>query len=733
MRVELDRRTFLRLTATAGAAAVMLGFSHAIDASEQAVAGKLAPDAMLEIGSDDSITIWIPRQEMGQGVRTSLAMIVAEELDADWSRVRVIQAPFDAKYGAQRTGGSLSVRELWDPLRKTGATARWMLIQAAATAWSVPIEQIATAPSLVRHPLTARSASYGSLVVRASTLPVPGDVTLESRTSWRIIGRKIPRVDGPDIVTGRATYGCDVKPDGMLFATFVRCPVIGGKVRSFDAERARQIAGVHSVVAIDGTSHGPMMQWANGVAIVADSTWAALRGREALAIEWVEGANARWTQSEIVAAISKLGERQGTPGRTSGDVDAALSAGRRRSITSDYIAPYLSHSPLETMNCLAEVTDDRCSVRAPVQFPNLAHAIAQRITGLPADRVTVEISLLGGGFGRRIYADYVGEAVLIAKAVSRPVQLLWTREDDTQHGFYRPLSHHRMSAAIDEENGDVVAWRHRISGPSRDAVRGPEVETPERSEIYGANQLAYAIPNVRVEFNHYYVPIPCGPWRSVAYSQSGFVIECFVDELAHLAATDPVEFRLRLLADAKPFTDGDTLVEPARMRRVLQFTAAKAAWGKRQSRKGSGRGVAVTIDHGSSVAHVADVTVDREGEVRVERIVSGIDCGLAVNPDAIMAQVEGSIAMALSTLKSEITIDRGRIAQSSYADYDVIRMSEMPRVDVHILPSSDPPGGVGEPPLPGVAPAVLNAVFAATGRRVRRLPIGNALEGWSRA
>jgi isoquinoline 1-oxidoreductase beta subunit len=691
----LTRRSFLITSAGAGAA-LLLRLETRADGS-----ASFAPNAFLSIAADGTVTIWVTRSEMGQGVRTSLPMLVAEELDAEWSKVNVRQAEFDAKFGQQRTGGSLSIRELWEPLRRAGATARVMLVDAAAREWNVPVSSLSTENGRVIESRTGRSVSYGRLVAAASALPVPADVTLKSAPSFRIIGTSKRRIDGEDIVTGRARFGLDVRIPGMLFATFARSPVLGGKVRFLRSDAARKVPGVRHILPIDGTAVSWLLQWSSGIAVVADSTGAALRARELLEIEWDEGANASMDQSEIESAVR-----------------ARFLEPDPEAVTADYFVPYLAHAPLEPMNCVVSVEKDRCRVWSPTQLPQGSQVIAARALGIDPSHVQVEITLMGGGFGRRLYSDYVGEAALISRAAAAPIQLLWTREDDMRHGFFRPLSGHRMSARLDE--GRVAAWTHNIAGPSRDAVSGPNVSEPERSEIYAAREMAYDIPAVQTSFDHVYVPIPCGPWRSVAYSQTCFVVESFIDELAHAAGADPVEFRLAHLT-RKPFRNhNDEIISPERMQRVLRLAVEKAG---PPPRKPAGRGVAVTFDHGSAVAHVADVAIIG-GEVRVLRFVTAIDCGSVVNPDHVRAQVEGGIVFGLSAaLKGEITIRRGHVEQTSFADCEVLRMREMPRVEVHIVPSGEAPGGVGEPPVPGVAPAVANALFAATGKRLRRLPL----------
>jgi isoquinoline 1-oxidoreductase subunit beta len=705
-----SRRTFLITTAGAGAGLV-LGV-----ASPASPASRFAPNVFIEVTPNGEVIIQVTRSEMGQGVRTSLPMLVAEEMDVDWSSVTVRQAKLDPVYGEQRTGGSLSIRELWMPLREAGGTARSMLVSAAATLWNASEQNLRTENGFVVDSPSGRRVSYGKLAPLAATLPVPRTVKLKALDEFRVIGQSKRRLDGLDIVTGKAQYGIDVRVPGMLFATFLRCPVIGGRLARLNADAAKKVAGLRAIIPIDGTSISWLLQWSAGVAVVADSTASALRARDLLEVEWNEGANASLDQQAIEKELLRLADREGIVVREDGDRAGVL---KEPTVQADYTVPFLAHAPLEPMNCVVEVSGERCQVWAPVQLPHGARAIAAKAAGIDPANVDVEITLLGGGFGRRLYADYVGEATLISKVVGAPVQLLWTRADDMRHGFYRPISHHRMSARL--ENGRVRGWHHRISGPSRRTVTGPTATNPEESETYAAAEMPYEVSNAGVEFNHHYVPIPCGPWRSVAYSQTGFIIESFIDELAHAAGTDPVEFRLAHLR-REPFLDHDreNEIDPGRMRRVLIMARDRAG---RMPGQGTGRGFAVTFDHGSAVAHVADVSVSA-GKIRVLRFVTAIDCGIVVNPDHVRAQVEGGIVFGLSAaLKGEITIRKGRVEQSSYADYDVLRIDEMPKVDVHIVPGTGDPGGVGEPPVPGVAPAVANAVFAATGKRLRRLPL----------
>lgn len=716
--IKLHRRDFLRLGLTVGTGLYLgAGIPRSLAGEAR---GPLQPSVFLALDTEGQLTVWVTRQEMGQGARTVIPMMIAEELDADWSRVKIVQAPMDERYGSQNTGGSLTVRQLWMPLRRAGATARQMLLHVASARTGTPLERLRTENGFVIDRGTGARLPYGQLVAEASraTVPPESQLRLKEPSEFRIIGRTMPRVDGRALVTGKAVFGADVVVPDMLYASFERSPVIGGRVKSVDDKSARKVAGVRQVVPVEG-SVSWMTQWANGVAVVAESTWAAMEGRRRLKIEWDLGKWATLDSDEVRKVLQESVGSPGTVTRNDGSFDEVPAGPNVRRVEAEYEAPYLSHSPLEPMNATVSVTKERCDIWAPVQFPAFARAIAAKITGLPPEQVHVQPTLIGGGFGRRIYADYVGEAVMIAKAAGRPVQLLWTRADDTKHGFYRPLSYHRLTGLVSAE-GRLLGWRHRIAGPSRDATSDPNTKTPERSEVYTAVEMPYAAANVRVEFHHHYLPLPAGPWRAVSYSQGGYVIESFIDELARAAGADPVAFRLAHL-DGEPFSNRETAVEPKRMRRVLEIAAERAGWGKKGEDRG--QGVAVTTDHGSVVAHVAEVRCDG-ADVTVEKFTTVIDCGIAVHPDMVRAQVEGAIAFALSaTMWGEITVKEGRVQQSSYADYPVARMRHMPKVDVFIVPSADAPGGVGEPPLPGVAPAIANAIHACTGRRIRALPV----------
>ncbi|PYP71286.1 MAG: xanthine dehydrogenase family protein molybdopterin-binding subunit [Gemmatimonadetes bacterium] len=693
--VNVSRREFLKTGATAGAS-LMIGFhflalttSHRLSPSTAVV---FKPNAWLEISPDGSVTIWTGRSEMGQGVRTAMPMIVAEELEADWRRVRVMQGDADPAYGDQVTVGSRSTRSGWEPLRKAGAAGREMLISAAALIWSVPREQCRARSGAVEHPASGRTLGYGALVARAATLPVPENPPLKSPADFRILGTRVPRVDTPDKVTGRAGYGLDVRVPGMMHAAVARCPVFGGKVKSFDPAPALAVPGVKQVVQIGGGS---------GVAIVAENTWLAFQGKRVLKVEWDEGATAQWSNDGISTAFKAAAEKPGQSVRAVGDVDAALQ-GAASTVEAVYQAPYLAHACMEPMNCTAHVSGGRCEIWAPTQSPQGVQREAARVTGLPVSSITVHVTYLGGGFGRRGGpVDYATEAVELAQQLDTPVQVVWTREDDIQNGLYRPATYNVLRAGLDAA-GRPVAWSHRLVGPDGASFMITR----------GADELIYAIPNFRLERVVQDPGIPIAPWRGVGPSQNGWVVESFVDELAHAAGQDAVAFRRALVAE-KP-----------RLVAVLNLAAQQAGWGS-PAPEGRSRGIALWQFGETSVCEVAEVSVGTDGGVRVHRVVCAADCGIVVNPDTVEAQLQGAIVYGLTAaLYGEIVIERGRVVQSNFHDYRMLKLAEMPAIEVSLVKSEAVPGGVGEAGLPPIAPAVCNAIFAATGKRIRKLPIG---------
>jgi CO/xanthine dehydrogenase Mo-binding subunit len=692
MTSTLDRRDFLRIGTVAGTG-LLIGFRVPERGDSGTTIAASPPNAFIAIDPSGDVTITVARSDMGQGVRTALPMIVADELDADWSRVRIVQADaHPTMYGSMMTVGSTSVRgEAWPMLRRAGATMRETLVAAAAVRWNVPASELRTESGRVLHDASQRSAGYGELAEVASAMLTAGTIVMPLRpklkdpSQFRIIGTRPPLLDTKDKSTGKAVYGADVRVPGMLFATVVHPPVFGGKLVSFDDSAARAIRGVRHVVAVS-----------QGVAIVGDNTWAAREGARVLKITWDNGAFAMSTP-EIVAEFARLADSgSAIEAKNTGDANAALAQAARRT-TATYEAPYLAHATMEPMNCTADVrSSGTCEIWAPTQNPQGVAQVAARLTALPQDKVTVHVTHLGCGWGRRGSTDFVVDAVETSMKVGVPVQMLWTREEDMQHDFYRPASHVRLEGGVDA-NGRVTALRARVVAQQPGAVAGI------------ANQ-PYAVPNVRVDHTTPEVGVPAGYWRSVGPSQNTFFLESFIDELAHAARRDPFEVRREMLS-ANP-----------RLRRVLELAAEKSGWGAPLP-AGRARGIAVLEDRGSFVAEVAEVSVERN-RVRVHKVTCAADCGLVIHPGIVEAQLSGSVIAGLTAaLYGEITIEKGRVKQSNFHDYPMLRMREVPQIDVYIVPSQEEPGGVGEPAVPPIAPAVTNAVFALTGQRIRTLPI----------
>jgi isoquinoline 1-oxidoreductase beta subunit len=706
--VNLSRRRFLATSALAGGGLVLGVYVPALARQPGPARGAtFAPNAFVRIGADDTVTVLVNHSEMGQGSYTSLPMLVAEELDADWKTVRAVAAPVapeynHSQYGIQMVGGSTSVRSEWERLRHAGAAARAMLVAAAAEMWGVAAPSCRTEAG---HVISgARRASYGALAERASRLTPPAEVALKDPKDFRIIGRATKRLDTPEKVDGSAIFGIDVALPGMLVAVVARPPVFGGGVKRFDASAAQRVPGVRHVVAID-----------RGVAIVADGYWAAHQGRLALEVEWDGGPLAALDSAAQREQYAALARAPGAVARRDGDAAAALD-GAAKKVEATYELPYLAHAPMEPINCAADVRADSCTVWTGTQFQTVDRMAAAQEAGLDPAKVTLHTTLLGGGFGRRAVMDshFVREAVQISKAVAAPVKVIWTREDDIRGGYYRPRAYHTISAGLDAA-GRPVAWQHRIVCQS--FIAGTPFEPfivkdgVDETAVEGAKDLPYRIPNVLVDWQRAPGGVPTLWWRSVGHSHTAFVVETFIDELAHAAGKDPVEFRRGLL------------VGRARPLRVLETAAEKAGWGKPLP-EGRARGIALHQSFGSLLAQVAEVSVSPAGKPRVHRVVCAIDCGPVVNPDTVRAQMEGGIVFGLTAaLYGEITFEAGRVRQRNFHDYPMLRMHEMPEIEVHIVPSADSMGGVGEPGVPPIAPAVANAVFAAAGRRIRRLPI----------
>ena len=721
------RRAFLK-TGAAGGAALVVGFRFSIDALAQEAQEKKKPspfDAWIHIDKSGTVTLITAKSEMGQGALTALPMILAEELEVDWSGVRVEQAPTDPSIYDHGTGGSGSVAGSWLPLRQAGAAAREMLVRAAATAWNVEPATCRAEKGFIVHGPRRRRLAYGELVEAASKLPIPdfNKVPLKNPDDFHIVGQSIARTDIPSKVDGSARFGIDVRVPGLLYAVVARCPTFGGKAARFDATKAKAIAGVRHVLEIPAVGAGA--HTAGGIAVVADSTWAAMQGRKALQIEWDHGPHASESSQTLRQASETIAAQPGKVVRNEGDAAAAL-VGAEQKVDAVYELPFQAHATMEPMNCTVDIRADRAEAWSPTQAPDWTRSAIAQVTGLPPPSINVHTTLMGGGFGRRYQADFVVEAAQVGKAVGAPVQLLWTREDDMQHDFYRPFAYHRLTGAVDAK-GNAVAWHHRIVSTSiRSFWDPPDRVKPEASEIGGAVDLAYAVPNLRVE----YAPVPSGVpvawWRSVEASLNAFVVEGFIDELAAAAKADPLAFRQRLLAEPRMIKqppDSESTLDTRRFKGVLDLAAARAGWGSPLP-AGRGRGIACAFSFDSYVAEVAEVSVDKAGLPHVRRVVCAVDCGRAVNPDGVRAQVESAVVYGLSAaLKGAITIADGRTEQSNFHDFEVLRIQEMPVVEVHLVASTERPTGIGEPGLPPAAPAVVNAIFAATGKRLRRLPI----------
>ncbi|MDX2057132.1 MAG: xanthine dehydrogenase family protein molybdopterin-binding subunit [Gemmatimonadales bacterium] len=719
----MQRRDFIRVAAGAGAGltlAVMLDGCRP-EAAPEAPSGAFAPNAWLRIAPDGSVTVMVDRSEMGQGISTALAMLVAEELDADWSQVRYQFAPANEAYfnpamKVQATGGSTGVRAAWGPLREASAAARAMLVAAAARSWNVSPGECTTESGRVIHAGSGRSIGFGDLADAAGREAVPESVVVKKPDAFRLIGKPIVRLDLLDKVTGRAEFGLDAGPRDAWVAVVARSPVFGGTVAGHDPASALAVPGVRQVVVIE-----------SGVAVVADSFWAARAGREALKVTWNDGPGAALDDAGISAAFDALLREDGRQAKRVGDPASVAPA---RLVEATYDVPYLAHATMEPMNCTADVRDDGVTVWAPTQFQAAprylagggSRGVAASVAGVGVDRVDIHTTHLGGGFGRRSELDFVREAVEVSKAVKRPVRLVWTREDDIRHDHYRPAARHRIAAGIDQA-GRPVVWRHHVAAPSIMAkfipgfvpdwmahLAGPLKGGIDPSAVEGVADLAYPVPNLEVRYHEAKFPVPVGYWRSVGHTHTAFAVECFIDELAEAAGRDPVEYRRELLA------------ERPRHRAVLDLAAERAGWGGPVP-EGRARGVAVHESFGSYVAEVAEVGLV-DGKVRVHRIVCAVDCGQVVNPDTVVAQIEGAVVYGLTAaLMGRVTIDRGRVKESNFHDYPVLRMREMPVVEVHLVASPFEPGGVGEPGTPPVAPAVANAVSRLVGRRIRSLPI----------
>jgi isoquinoline 1-oxidoreductase subunit beta len=708
------RRAFVKTGVAAGAALVVeLRFPLGAEA-----AGDFAPNAFLRIAPDDTVTIVAKHLEMGQGIHTGLATVLADELDADWRKVRVEAAPADAtRYNnlfwgpVQGTGGSSGIANSWPQLRQAGATARAMLVSAAAARWSVPATSLSVREGVVSHAASGRRATFGDLASAAAGLPVPSEVTLKDPKQWTLIGKAAPRVDSRSKSDGTARFTIDVHLPGMLTAVIARPPLFGATVKSFEKEAALKVPGVTDVVQVP-----------SGVAVLGKGFWAAEQGREVLRVQWDETGAEKRGSAELLAEYRALLEKPGAVARRDGDPAAAM-ASAKRTLEADYEFPYLAHAPMEPLDCVVHLSGGRCEVFMGSQIQTIDQGTIAHVLGLTPDKVQVQTLMAGGSFGRRATptSDVALEAASIVKAIAgrAPVKLLWTREDDIRGGRYRPLFVHRLRAGLDD-SGRIVAWEHRIVGQS--FMKGTPFEPMvvkdgvDLTSVEGGANLPYAIPNFGCDLHTPEVGVPTLWFRSVGHTHTAYSTETFLDEVAHAAGRDPFELRVELLKDHP------------RHRAVLELAAAKAGWGKPLP-AGRGRGIALQESFGSFVAQVAEVSLRADGLPKVERVVCAVDCGIPVNPDVIRAQMEGGIGFGLgAAMWGEITLEKGRVVQSNFHDYPSLRFEEMPAVEVHIVPSTEKPSGVGEPGVPVVAPAVANALFHLNGQRVRRLPFARGVK-----
>ena len=701
----MNRRDFIKVVSTAGSGLV-LGFylpsTNKLNGKPVAV-NLFEPNAWIKVRSDNIVQIMVGKSEMGQGVLTSLPMIIAEEMDLDFSKVVVEKATADRKkYGWQMTGGSNSVSGGYKKLRKAGATAREMLVMAAAQEWGVSKNECKTNNGIVIHEKTGRELSYGELAEKASQQKVPKKPLLKDKKDFSIIGQNVKRTDTLSKINGTAEFAMDVQLDGMVYATMVHSPVFGGKFKSYKKDSINDISGVIKIFEIE-----------SGLAIVAKNTWTALKAGKQIEIKWDEGEAAGLDDEKIRKDLIHASKEKGAVVRKEGNVKKALKSSNNI-IEALYESPIQAHATMEPMNCTAYVQKDKCQVWAGTQDPNGARKIASKITGLSKKNVEVNVTFLGGGFGRRAFNDYVSEAVEISNEIKKPVKMIWSREEDMQHDYYRPSSVHVMKGAFDQNN-NITTFKHRIVAPSIIFTQIVKIPFPfkEKADIIaveGAKHLPYEIPNMQVDYQMTKTPIPLGWWRSVYNSQNAFATECFMDELAEKAGKDPVQFRLGLLSIS------------SRDAGVIKMVVEKSGWNDFQNGT-TYQGMSCHKSFGTWVAQVARVSVEN-GQVKVHEVFAAVDCGTVINPAIVKAQISSAIIYGLSaTLKSKITMKNGRVAQSNFDDFEVIRMNEAPKIHVHLVESNESPSGVGEPGLPPIAPAVTNAVYAATGKRFRELPI----------
>jgi isoquinoline 1-oxidoreductase beta subunit len=749
----MERREFVQLLGAGGLVLVVsLGgcrrLSDALRGAPKTATTSVTPAAYLRLDDTGTVTVICHRSEMGQGIRTSVAMIVADELDADWSRVKVEQALGDEKtYGSQNTDGSRSIRDFYTALRQAGATGRALLEAAAAKQWNVPVSEVEAREHVVVHQPSGRKLEYGELVATAHDLPMPAESTIRLKRpeQFRYIGKDVPIVDMADMITGAAQYGMDLRREGMLVAVIARPPVYGGTVKSVNSAAAEKVPGVDRVVRLESTPPPSGFMPLGGVAVLARDTWAAMQGRQKLRIEWENGPNATYDSEVFRGQLERSVRRRGKVVRNQGNVTQALGRAAKR-VQADYYIPHLSHAQMEPLAALATFENGKCDIWAPTQHPQAARDTVALALKIPVEDVRVSVTLLGGGFGRKSKPDFIVEAALLARETGKPVKVVWTREDDIQHDYFHTVAAQHLEGGLDAD-GKVTAWLHRTALPSIQATFVPGTVYAGEGEVgQGVTDLPFAVPNLRCENGPAAALARIGWYRSVINIPHAFAIWSFADELAHAAGKDPKEFFLQLIGPdriidmskaglaVKPWnydrSFDDYPIDTARYRRVLELVADKSGWGKPLA-NGRARGIAVHRSFLSYVATVIQVEVKPDGTVSIPRADVAIDAGTVVNPERVRAQMEGATIMGIgNTLYGEISFKEGRPVQSNYTDYQVARIDAAPReFGVHLLPSKELPGGVGEPGVPPVAPALCNAIFAATGRRIRSLPVAKQLVG----
>ena len=726
---KINRRLFIQSTASAGAG-LLLSFYLPANAKAEKIgaqtAQNFAPNVFLRIQPDDKIFITVTRMEMGQGVRTALPMMLADELEVDLAKIELEQAEPGERFKGirMRTSGSGSIYGTWAPFRRAGAAAREMLVSAAAQIWNVSPETCRAENGSVLHVPTGKKLSYGKLAETAAKLPVPEKPALKQAKDFRYIGKRIKRIDSPKIVRGGAVYGCDIKIPKMLVAVVERSPVLGGKFVRWDDSKTKTVPGVRAVLPVSkGLS--------NGVAVLAENTWAALKGRELLQVVWDEGKYKDFSSENFNRQLYAAFDREGYVTRKDGDAQAAFTSAETK-LEAVYEYPYQAHAPLETMNCIADVRPDGCEIWVGTQAPERAQEEAAKLLGIDPSKVRVHVPLMGGGFGRRLFVDYVTEAVELSKAAGAPVKVFWTRADDMKHGYFHSQTVCRLTAGL--SNGKIVAWTHKTASSDLSILGPPALDVKLYAQSFvpwGGFDNPYSFPALQVEYHHLDSPVPTGPWRAVGYPQNVFARECFIDEAAHAAGQNPLDFRLALMQPLDTVKVGPFNLNRKKLAEVLRLAAERGDLMKsppKENGRRFGRGIACNIYHGETcLAQVAEVSVGEKGDVRVHRIITAVDCGQVVNPLGLEGQIESGIAWGLNTvLRGQITFKNGGAEQSSYGDFEVLRINEMPPVETFIVPNEEHPKGIGEQPVPVVAPAVCNAIFAATGNRIRRLPVNPA-------